>query len=115
MDIECYEGFNSAQVHNEDIQFSIDSPVKKQRALALTYYKDYSFKDIKLLDDKTFEGGMKFVEWMGIIPDDLSAILMRQPEHPFLVKNATLDDLSLYMPCWQKVEEILGKYFNNTA
>ncbi|CAH1998096.1 unnamed protein product [Acanthoscelides obtectus] len=54
MDIECYEGFNSAQVHNEDIQFSINSPVKKQRALALKYYKDYSFKDIKL--HKTFEG-----------------------------------------------------------
>ncbi|CAH1963375.1 unnamed protein product [Acanthoscelides obtectus] len=303
MDIECYEGFISAQVQNDDIQFSIDSPVKKQRALALTYYKDYSFKDIKLLDDKTFEGpelselyralttakandivnlerletlgdsflkiitsvyisinfphwnegqatalkgrivsnknlfylarkknlvgiiryhsldnvkhdwlppcfalpqgvlkrierndlslnalfnldytedkqqesgilsddkleevsatvcppddtedhlynsmasflkcqyigdkhvsdtvesllgcyfvscgfagGMKFVEWMEIIPDDLSEILMRQPENPFLVNNATLDDLSLYMPCWQKVEEILGYTFKN--
>nr|CAH7736058.1 unnamed protein product [Callosobruchus chinensis] len=303
MDIEYYEGFISAEVRNEDVKMAIDSPARKHKALALTYYKDYSFKGLKLLDKKTFEGpdlaelyqalttaksndivnlerletlgdsflkiitsvyislrfpkwnegqstalksrivsnknlfylakkknldgiiryhsldnvkhdwlppcfalpqrvreridsgelslnalfnldytqgkqqesgilsddkieemsaiecppddtedhlynsmasflkcqyigdkhvsdtvesllgcyfvscglegGMKFVEWMEIIPENLEELLKRKPENPFLKKDAVIDDLSIHMPCWEKIEEILGYEFNN--
>nr|CAI5861281.1 unnamed protein product [Callosobruchus analis] len=60
-----------------------------------------------------FRGGMKFVEWMGIIPENLEALLQTKPQNPFLNKDATIEDLAVYMPCWEKVEEILGYEFNN--
>ncbi|CAG9824066.1 unnamed protein product [Phaedon cochleariae] len=62
-------------------------------------------------------GGIKFVEWMGIVPasEDLAGMLRKPPISPVLNKEATQANIDYHLPHWHAVERILGYTFSNRA
>ncbi|XP_048517572.1 endoribonuclease Dicer isoform X2 [Dendroctonus ponderosae] len=64
------------------------------------------------------EGGLRFVEWIGIIPksENLIELLDQPPQNPVINDKATLADINYHIPDWDKIErDILGYHFKNRA
>uniref|UniRef100_V5GZ09 Endoribonuclease n=1 Tax=Anoplophora glabripennis TaxID=217634 RepID=V5GZ09_ANOGL len=64
-----------------------------------------------------FIGGIKFVEWMGIIPatENIENLLKAPAPDPIIDKRASLHKINFHIPCWQEIEDILGYQFKNRA
>ncbi|CAG9768668.1 unnamed protein product [Ceutorhynchus assimilis] len=61
-------------------------------------------------------GGIKFLEWMGIIPEseNLLQMLRAEPPNPILNDASSIKDINYHIPDWQIIEnEILGYHFKN--
>ncbi|CAG9823241.1 unnamed protein product [Phaedon cochleariae] len=69
------------------------------------------------VDSCGVEGGMKFIEWVGIIPpsENLEKLLKQTPPDPVLNKSASPSDIERYIPNWRELEAILGYEFKNPA
>nr|WJM99459.1 endoribonuclease dicer 2 [Ips calligraphus] len=64
------------------------------------------------------EGGIRFIEWMGIIPksENIQTLLKQSITNPILSNTATLQDINFHIPDWQIIEnDILDYHFNNRA
>lgn len=60
-------------------------------------------------------GGIKFMEWVGIIPpeENLLKLLNTEPKNPIL-NNSTMADIKYHVSNWQEIEnDILGYQFKN--
>jgi endoribonuclease Dicer len=64
-----------------------------------------------------FLGGIKFVEWIGILPasENVQNLIESSVVDPILDKNATLANVNFHLPQWQEFEKRLGYHFNNRA
>nr|XP_023020794.1 endoribonuclease Dicer-like [Leptinotarsa decemlineata] len=64
-----------------------------------------------------FRGGIKFMEWMGIIPlsENFENFLKQAPQDPVLKKDTSSEDIDYHIPHWREIEEILGYNFRNRA
>lgn len=62
-------------------------------------------------------GGIKFIEWIGIIPksEKLKDLLAQTPPNPILNKDSTLNNINFHIPHWQEIEKRLGYHFKNRA
>jgi endoribonuclease Dicer len=62
-------------------------------------------------------GGIKFVEWIGILPasENVQNLIESSVVDPILDKNATLANVNFHLPQWQEFEKRLGYHFNNRA
>ncbi|KAG5887607.1 hypothetical protein JTB14_002616 [Gonioctena quinquepunctata] len=63
-----------------------------------------------------FQGGIKFIEWMGIIPpsENIETLLRQPPPNPVLNEN-NIKNVDYYIPHWEEIERILNYNFKNRA
>ncbi|KAJ8981848.1 hypothetical protein NQ317_001811 [Molorchus minor] len=63
------------------------------------------------------KGGIKFVQWIGVITssENLEELLSHSPPNPVLNKNIGPDKIDFHLPNWAEVENILGYTFKNRA
>ncbi|KAJ8969648.1 hypothetical protein NQ314_001650 [Rhamnusium bicolor] len=64
-----------------------------------------------------FKGGIKFIEWIGIIPqsENIEGLLEQPAPDPVLDKNTSISKINFHLPYWQEIENTLGYHFKNRA
>lgn len=62
MDIDYYEVFLNRKVDDKGFLLKNESPTKSRQLLALTYYKNYAYKPIKMLEPKLLGSGPDLCE-----------------------------------------------------
>ncbi|KAJ8962251.1 hypothetical protein NQ318_018225 [Aromia moschata] len=70
------------------------------------------------LKNSGIKGGIKLVEWIGIIPpsEKLDELLVQPPPDPVLNKNVkAMDKIEFHLPNWKEIEDIIGYQFKNRA
>lgn len=63
------------------------------------------------------KGGIRFMEWMNIIPpsENLLNLISRPIPNPVLNDKVTLKDINRHIPRWQDIEDTIGYHFKNPA
>ncbi|XP_044756151.1 endoribonuclease Dicer [Coccinella septempunctata] len=64
-----------------------------------------------------FDGCLKVVQWMGVIPlsENMTELLKRPVPSPALLPDVKLENIKIHLPLYAKIEEILGYTFRNRA
>lgn len=64
-----------------------------------------------------FIGGIKFTEWIGIIPksENLENLIKSANINPILNPAATVESVLFHLPLWREIENRLGYHFKNPA
>jgi endoribonuclease Dicer len=103
------------------------SEVSLTRKLFNLYFCVVKAEIIQVFEDGKFSifykmltyllGGIKFVEWIGILPasENVQNLIESSVVDPILDKNATLANVNFHLPQWQEFEKRLGYHFNNRA
>ncbi|KAJ8912073.1 hypothetical protein NQ315_000578 [Exocentrus adspersus] len=60
-------------------------------------------------------GGIKFIEWIGLIPasENLENLLKAPVPNPIINSQSADDRINFHLPYWQDIENILGYKFKN--
>ncbi|EEZ99277.1 dicer-2 isoform X1 [Tribolium castaneum] len=63
------------------------------------------------------QGGIKFMEWIGILPlsEQIQRLIETTQVDPVLNKKSTKTDVDFHMPQWREIEQRLGYTFTNRA
>ncbi|XP_044259487.1 endoribonuclease Dicer [Tribolium madens] len=63
------------------------------------------------------EGGIKFMEWIGILPlsEQIQHLIETTQVNPVLSKKSNEIDIDFHIPQWREIEQRLGYQFNNRA